>query len=135
MDYKKIALGTLAYTLVTFPLAVVWHVVLFEQQYLAFRYIEGEPSFATGFVTILLQGIILSALYPRVRISGSAVLRGLKYGLVLGAFFWTSHVLAFVAKQEMEGTNLFIAMESVYLMFQFGIYGALIGLIYRDSGD
>ena len=134
MDYRKIALGALAYTLVTFPLAVIWHVIAFEQQYQAFRYIEGEPSFVIGFVTILLQGIIMSALYPRVSLAGSALVRGLKYGLILGAFFWTSHVLAFVAKREMADTGLFIAMESVYLLLQFGIYGALIGLTYRNIG-
>ena len=76
----------------------------------------------------------MSALYPRVSLAGNALVRGLKYGLILGAFFWTSHVLAFVAKQEMADTSLFIAMESVYLLLQFGIYGALIGLTYRNSG-
>ncbi len=38
MDWKKIALGTAAYTAVTFPLAVVWHVVLFKQKYLALQF-------------------------------------------------------------------------------------------------
>ena len=133
MKGKPIILGTLAYTTVTFPLAIVWHVVLFRDQYHAFSYIEGEPSFLLGLLTILLQGLILSYLYPYVLFKGEGAIRGLKYSLFIGVFFWTSHVLAFVAKQDMTNTLLFITMESFYLLLQFGIYGVLIGIIYAGS--
>ena len=133
MKGKQIILGTLAYTLVTFPLAIVWHVVLFKDQYQSFSYIEGEPNFLLGLLTILLQGVILSYLYPYVLFKGKGVVRGLKYSLFIGVFFWTSHVLAFVAKQDMTNTLLFITMESVYLFLQFGIYGVLIGIIYAGT--
>ncbi len=144
MDWKRIALGTAAYTAVTFPLAVVWHVVLFKPKYEAFGYFEGEPNFLLGLVTILIQGAILSWLYryacppsggARVRFSGSGPRRGLKFALAIGAFFWTSHVLAFVAKQAVQDAWLFVAMETVYLAFQFGIFGVLISLIYRRVED
>lgn len=135
MKTKQIILGTLAYTLVTFPLAVVWHVVLFKNQYESFSYIEGEPGFLLGFVAILTQGVILSFLYPFVAFCGKAIIRGLKYSLLIGLFFWTSHVLAFVAKQDINNTILFIAMESFYLLLQFGIYGLLIGIIYDKSHE
>jgi hypothetical protein len=127
----KIALGTLAYTIGTYSLAVSWHVLLFEDRYRSFGYFEGEPSFIIGFVTILLQGIILSALYPMVRLAGTSISRGIKFALLIGVFFWTSHVLAFVAKQPVQDVALFIAMESVYLALQFGLFGLLIGIIYR----
>jgi len=133
MKGKQIILGTLAYTLVTFPLAIVWHVVVFKDQYQSFSYIEGEPNFLLGLLTILLQGVILSYLYPYVLFKGKGVVRGLKYSLFIGVFFWTSHVLAFVAKQDMTNTLLFITMESVYLFLQFGIYGVLIGIIYAGT--
>ncbi|MEJ2680712.1 MAG: hypothetical protein P8144_04310, partial [Gammaproteobacteria bacterium] len=56
--------------------------------------------------------------------------RGLKYSLLIGVFFWSSHVLAFVAKQVIQNAVGFVAMESFYLVLQFGIYGVLIGNIY-----
>lgn len=130
MQTKQITLGALAYTLITFPLAVIWHVVIFEKQYQSFGYFEGEPDFALGLLTIVIQGFVLSFLYPYVSFEGRGVVRGLKYSLLIGLFFWTSHVLAFVAKQDINNALLFIAMESVYLVLQFGIYGVLIGLIY-----
>ena len=75
MNYKSTLLGTLAYTLVTFPLAVVWHVVLFEEKYRAFGYFEGEPSFVLGLVTIIIQGGVLSFLYSYAVFSGNAIIR------------------------------------------------------------
>ena len=133
MNPKKIVLGTTAYTIGTFTLAVVWHVLLFGDRYQSFGYFEGEPSFVIGFVTILLQGVILSALFPMVKLSGTSILRGIKFSFLVGAFFWTSHVLAFIAKQPVQNVELFVAMETVYLALQFGLFGLLIGAIYRND--
>ena len=130
---KPTLLGTLAYTLVTFCIAILWHIVLFEQHYQDFGYIEGEPNFLLGFITIVIQGFILSALYPLVQLKSQGIARGLKYSLTLGVFFWTSHVLAFIAKQEISNSSLFLIMESLYLCIQFGVYGVLIGLICKQN--
>lgn len=133
MNCKSILLGTLFYVLVTFPIAIIWHLVLFEQTYLSFGYFQGEPNIPLGFITILIQGIILSALYPYVRFTGEGVVRGLKYSLAIGAFFWTSHVLAFIAKQSVSNPVMFALMETFYLLLQFGIFGVLIGFVYKNQ--
>lgn len=133
MTPGKVILGTIAYTVGTFALAVIWHILLFEDEYRAFGYIENEPNFTIGFITILIQGVFLSIFYPLFRISGSGVIRGLKFSMFIGAFFWTSHVLAFVAKQDVQDITMFIAMETIYLVLQFGLFGVLIALIYRNG--
>ena len=133
MNYKAIFLGVLAYTAVTFPLAVIWHVVLFEELYRTFGYFEGEPSFVLGLATIIIQGGVLSFLYPFVGFTGNGITRGLKYSLLVGLFFWSSHVLAFVAKHVVDSSFSFVLMESFYLLLQFGIYGILIGIIFNRS--
>lgn len=135
MNVKLSVLASLAYVLVTFPLAAAWHALVFPEPYRAFGYFDGEPNFQLGLLSIVVQGGILSFLFPYVRLSGPAMARGLKYGLIVGAFFWTSHVLAFVAKQSVDDAGLFVAMESFYLVLQFGIFGGLIGYIYRNAPD
>lgn len=112
MNAKKIILGTIAYSIGTFLLAIAWHVLLFENRYQVFGYFEGEPDFALGFLTIVIQGVILSILFPMVRLTGTSVLRGLKFATIVGVFFWTSHVLAFIAKQPVQEVFQFIAMET-----------------------
>jgi len=135
METRKVALGTVAYTVGTFTLAVVWHILLFENQYRRFGYIEGEPNFAIGFVTILAQGVLLSLLFPMFKIAGTGIIRGLKFVVPIGAFFWTSHVLAFIAKQTIQDVPLFVTMETIYLGLQFGLFGVLIGVIYRGDSS
>jgi len=137
VDIKRIALGAVAYTLVTFPLAILWHVVFFKDLYEAFGYFQGTPRFLLGFLTILIQGAILSGLYPLVALAGSAPRRGLKFAALVGSFFWTSHVLAFIAKQAVAQAPLFGAIETGYLVLQFGIFGLLISQVYksRSAGE
>lgn len=133
METKKLVLGTVGYTICTFALAVFWHVLLFEESYRSFGYFEGEPNFLLGLLTIVLQGILLSALFPMMRGGGSSFRRGLGFASLVGAFFWTSHVLAFVAKQEVPGVWTFVGMETVYLGLQFGAFGVLIGAVHRGE--
>ena len=95
MKFKPVLLGTLAYTLSTFPLAVIWHVLLFEEKYKEFGYFQGEPSFLLGFATILIQGAVLSFLYPFVNFSGKGTIRGLKYALLIGIFFSSINSIVF----------------------------------------
>jgi len=132
MNIKEIIYGTLAYSLVTFPVAVIWHVVLFKEKYQAFGYFDDEPNFIIGLVTIIIQGLMLSFLYPYVTFTGKGIVRGLKFVSVIGIFFWSSHVLALLAKQTVENPVSFIVMESFYLLLQFGIFGILISLIYKE---
>ena len=131
MNHRITLLGTLAYTLVTFPLAAIWHVALFEDMYEGFGYFIGEPNFVLGFLTIIIQGFTLSLLFPLFNLSGTSLSKGIKYSLLVGVFFWSSHVLAFVAKQAIDNSAGFIVIESFYLLLQFAIYGFLIGLIHK----
>ena len=133
MDAKKLLLGTAAYTICTFFLAVVWHVLLFKERYESFGYFEGEPDFLLGLLSIVLQGVLLCVLFPMLKPAGGSFRRGIRFALITGAFFWTSHVLAFVAKQEVAGAAAFVLMETLYLVLQFGVFGLCIGIIHREE--
>ena len=134
MRMKIAILGTLAYTLATFPLAVLWHVVLFESRYQAFGYFDGEPSFALGFLSIVVQGLVMSLLFPLLQFTGNEIVRGLKFAALMGVFLWTSHVIALMAKQTIVNPGGFLVMESAYLALQFLVFGLLIGMIQKKFG-
>ena len=124
-------LGTLAYTLVTFPIAVIWHIVFFKSLYLSFGYFGEEPSFILGFCAIVLQGGLLTWGFTKVSFSGSVLVQALKYVSWLGVFFWTSHVIALMAKSVSAQSMVFFLMETFYLGLQFGIYGLLLAAIHN----
>ena len=136
MRLRPVLLGTLAYLLVTFPLAIVWHMVLFRPFYDSVGYLGTSPKVELGFLAILIQGIVLSMGFGFCRFQGAGLVRGLKYALLMGVFFWTGHVLAFAAKNSGSDTPWFYVFETVYLALQFGVYGILIGrLSGSGNGD
>ena len=56
----RIAFGTLAYMVAVFPLAYIWHLVLFRQKLEGAGYLgRAEPLVPLGFLAILLQGIVV----------------------------------------------------------------------------
>ncbi len=136
MNFRAASISTIGYIVVTFPLAVVWHLLLFESQYQSIGYIgREEPIFLFGFFAISLQGILLSIGYPIFWRRSFSVRSGIRYALIVGFFFWTSHVLAFAAKGDITHLGSFFVLETIYLAFQFGIYGAIVGVVYKRLGD
>ncbi len=131
MSTKTMILGPGAYILVTFPLAVVWHMLLFEQKYMDFGYFEENPDFMFAFLSMLVQGVILTFLYPMINFRGGWVVRSFKFSATVGLFFWTSHVLAFMAKHPSDASVDYMLMETIFLSLQFGISGIILGFIHR----
>ena len=127
----KILLSAAGYVVIVFPLAVAWHLALFQDQYQSFGYFEGEPNVPIGFASVVIQGLVLSAIYPLFQPSSTGFARAYLFAGLVGLFLWTSHVLGFVAKQEVPNAVGFVLMETGYLMVQFGLFALVLGLIYR----
>ena len=130
----RVVLGASAYLVVTFPLTAIWHVVVFADTYERIGYIgRDEPSFVLGFLAIAMQGALLSYGYPRFFRSDRGLRSALAYAGITGVFFWTSHVLAAAAKQDLQAQPLFFAIETLYLTLQFGLFGLCLGWLYRPA--
>lgn len=133
---RELLLGTLAYAGVTFPLAYTWHLVFFADLYERVRFTTvAEPHVALGFFTILFQGLLLAAVYPRFRGTGSPIRNGVLFGLAVGAFIWSAATVAHVAKHDVVDPATFIGMEAVYFVINFVAYGILIGLVHARARD
>jgi hypothetical protein len=129
---RALLLGTLAYAGVTFPLAYTWHLVVFADLYQRVRFVTvPEPNVPLGFFTILFQGVLLAAVYPRFRGGGGALRNGLVFGLGVGAFIWSAATVAHVAKHDVVDPAAFIGMEAAYFLINFVAYGLLMGWIHR----
>ena len=130
---KNVVLGAAAYLVITFTLAVVWHVVVFEKIYIELGYFGNQdPKFSLGFLAIATQGGLLSFLFPRFRQDGTVVREGLKFGAVTGLFLWTAHVVAYAAKAALTSIPLFIGIETVYLIVQMVCVGIAISWVHRE---
>jgi hypothetical protein len=129
----KTLLVAAGYTVIVFPLALAWHLGLFKERYQAFGYFEGKPNVALGLATVLVQGVALALIYPRFHTGSAGFVRAFQFAGLMGLFFWTSHVLALVAKQNVPDATGFIVMETGYLFAQFGLFAVLLGRVYRGA--
>tara|TARA_R110000850_G_scaffold242592_4_gene367354 strand:- start:1106 stop:1528 length:423 start_codon:yes stop_codon:yes gene_type:complete len=126
-----VILSAVAYVLATFPLAILWHMVLFAGPYEEIQYIQREePGFALAILAMILQGGLLAWGYPRFVQAGFGIKSGLAYSLVVGFFFWTAHVAAHAAKVEIGNLPLFFVLESLWLLVQFGVFGIITGTLH-----
>ena len=133
---KNFLLAFAAYPLISFPLAIAWHLVVFKRAYDELGYISREePIIAFDFLAMAVQGILLAWAYPFFYRGGHPAKAGLKFGLVTGTFLWSSHVIATAAKHQMSSIPAFVAIETVYLAIQFALVGLAIGMIYGRVGS
>jgi len=130
---RRFWLGVAAYILPSFPIAFVWHLVLFEQKYHALRMYRDEPVIAFGLISMIIQALIFSWLFPRVFPSsrGSILRDGLLYGLGAGLLSWSFTTIAVAAKNIMTSVPDYVLLESAFTTLQFVVVGPLIALAYR----
>ena len=126
----EILFGTLAYIIVTFPLAVVWHMKIFREKYMGWQYFGEDVKPVLGLASMIVQGVVLAYGYSILNVDHSALYTGVCYALIMGLFLWSVHVLANMGKSSKVRHFEFFAMETLYLLIQFGLYGVIISYIY-----
>ena len=132
---SSVAIGSFGYLLITFPLAYVWHLVLFKETYENLGYFtRDEPVIAFGFGAILLQGILLSVVFPCIRRGNSVASDVIRFVAIMGSYHWTMHVLAAAAKHDIAPLSNWFALESFYLL-QFVAGGVLLAIVYRKRAE
>jgi hypothetical protein len=127
-------LGMAAYLVPTFPIAFVWHLILFESDYHALQIYRADPIIPFGLASMIIQGIVYSWVFPRVFAGnrGSVLKNGLLYGLSTGLLSWSFTTLAVAAKHPMASISDFVLLETTFTVLQFLIVGPLIALAYRN---
>lgn len=132
---KTILLGTLTYVFATFATQGVSHFTINRAHYAAVTFMRPEPIVALGVLSMIIQGAILTYLYPIYARGASNWRRGLGYGVLLGAFFVSYLSLAEPAKFQVPAILRWTLVESVTGLAQFGIFGLMLGIMHRKTAD
>lgn len=131
MSIGKILLGALGYAILVVPLAYLWHLKLFKDVYDRLGYFaREEPIIPLGVLAIVMQGIILAAIYPLIQIDVHWFVKGLTFGLVTGLFLGSSQIVADAAKRPIEPVSTWFAIEWTYFAVQFALAGLWFGWLY-----
>ncbi|WP_368188112.1 hypothetical protein [Aestuariibius sp. HNIBRBA575] len=124
---------TFAYVVFVFPIAIIWHLVLFHEKFVTFGYFKGDPNIAIGLLTMIVQGATIAMIYPNYRSKFSGLRHALSFGMLVGVFYWSCHVLGLVAKQNVPLAWQFTLMETAYLVVQFAGASVILWLVYGDK--
>jgi hypothetical protein len=127
-------LGVAAYILPTFPIAFIWHLVLFERNYQALQIYRADPIIPFGLASMIIQGLIFSWAFPRLFIGSnrSIIADGLLYGLGVGVLSWSFTTLAVAAKHPMASISDYVLLETSFTILQFLIVGPLVAFAHRN---
>jgi hypothetical protein len=117
----------------TFVLGFAWHLLLFAPQYDALKVYRADLIFPFGLLSMAVQGLILSWLFPRLAPTlGATWLRqGLVFGLGVGLFAWSYSTIAVAAKHVMTSVPLYLALETGFTALHYAVVGPLIALAHR----
>jgi hypothetical protein len=131
MDGRKFILAAVAYVIVTFAIAASWHLVFFKDLYDQLGiFSRKEPLIPLGVISIVMQALVLSYLYPIFSRGGNPLAQGLKFGLLIGVLMASIAVFAEAGKQNVSSLATWLAFESAYYLIQFGLVGVIIAAIY-----
>lgn len=130
---RSFGLGVAAYLLPSFPIAYVWHLVVFAPAYHELAMYRDDVIVPFGLASMIIQAVAFSWIYPRVfpDREGGVVWNGLLYGLGIAALSWSFTTLAVAAKNVMTSVPTYLMLETGFTLVQFAIVGPLIALAYR----
>lgn len=125
-------IDALLYLVLTLGFALLWHLHSFAPLYISLNWPRPEEAdIPLGFLAVATQGIILGLLFQSVlkpdRLGRTVVI----FCATSFAFLWSSHVIGDAAKCGFLPKPTFIAIETLYLVLQFLIYGGALMLIHR----
>ena len=128
---KKLIIGTLLFIVVSFGTQSISHFVLNVQHYASISFMRKEPIFALGFLTMIMQGLVLSFLFILYAKDKFTVKKGFFFALIMSALFVSYPALVEPAKYQVENIGSWIMVEGIVGLIQFCVFGTLLGIVFR----
>lgn len=127
----KFILSVIAYLVLSMIMVSLWHFGLFKEHYESISIVRKEPLMQLGMTTMILQGCVLAFLFPiySQQATGSNIVRGIKFGLLMGIFLGTYLSLAEAGKYMIPSVSNWILIEGTLIAIQFTLVGAALGII------
>ena len=128
---KKHLLAVLSYIVATFATQAPSHFLLFKDHYAAVPWIKAEPVFVLGFLTMIIQGLILSFVYSRSQFRTGRIFDAVKYTWLFGAFLVSYIGLAEPAHYAVPAIPVWFGIEFLSGAIQFTLAGVLLAFAHR----
>ena len=134
MNTKKYLFATLAFIILGFIIAFVWHLVVFKSVYDSLKIYSIEPIIALGFISFILEGLAFVYIFQSFRRGKKPLQEGLIFGLVVYSVIMGGvGVLAEGAKHATTSLSTWLIIESAFYIITGAVLGTMVGLIYGKS--
>lgn len=130
----RFILSVLAYLVLSMIMVSLWHFVIFKDHYESISIVRAQPLMQLGMAAMVIQGCVLAYLFPSFRgqATGSPLVKGIKFGLLMGLFLGAYLSLAEPGKYNVPSISNWIMIEGVLSLLQFTVVGAALGLINKE---
>jgi len=130
---SKTILTVIAFMIVSFGVQGLSHFVINVDHFAGIPFMRANPILPLGLLAMAVQGLIMSFAMLRLWPDGATITQGImvsaSFGLFLGAYI----VLAEPAKYAIPSIPAWMMIEATASTIQFGVFGVLLGLIYRKT--
>ena len=134
MNTKKYLFATLAFIIVGFIIAFVWHLVIFKAVYDSLKIYSIEPIIPLGFISFILEGFAFVYIFQFFRRGKKPMLEGLVFGLLAyGVLMGGVGALAEGAKHATTSLFAWLVLETSFYIITGAILGMIVGWIYGKS--
>ena len=136
MRMRNVALTFIAYVVLTFGCAFVWHLVLFRGFYDRIGYFGSEePVIALGLLAILIQAFVIALVYPLFERGDHPLAEAARVSATFGVTIVSVQVLAAAAKHHAPASLEWFLFEGLYFLVQFALLALAFALIHRTPGN
>ena len=128
---KKILLGTLLFKIVSFAIQYISHFIVNVNHYAKVTFIKKEIVFELGFLTMILQGMVLSYFFNLYAKNEYSIRKGLTFGLLMTYLLVSYTAFAEPAKYNVPSVMAWILTEGIVGIIQFSVYVIGLSLVYK----
>jgi hypothetical protein len=130
MNWKKITMGTVAFFISSFVIQGLLGFVLGGDYFLSITIMRPNPIAYLSMSSTIFAGIAIAILYPITNLSGTPLLRGLKFGFLTGVMMTPFVALDIPGRFMIPSESTWILLQGVLGLVHSSVAGILIGLIY-----
>ena len=132
---KNIIIGTLLYIVISFSTQSISHFAINADHYATISFMRAQPIFIMGFLTMIMQGIVLSYLFLIYSKNEFTLKKGLLYGLIMAIFFVSYPALVEPAKYHVPSISSWILVEASVGLLQFSLFGLLLSITFQKLNN
>jgi len=129
MNYMKIIFGMFAFFISSFVIQGILASVIAGEYFESISVFRNPPIFIMAMAQTALSGLAVAALYQFSNFEGTPLLRGFKFGLLMGVIIVPFIALDLPARFEIPSIGTWISIQGILGFAHCVLAGILIGLI------